>query len=65
MSTSPAAPRAFTLGDFDFTLPPELIAQHPDDQVLVIAQYLDQIDEVSLSLDLPIVATDTGAMVFA
>ena len=29
MSTSPAAPRAFTLGDFDFTLPPELIAQHP------------------------------------
>ena len=23
------APRAFTLGDFDFALPPELIAQHP------------------------------------
>lgn len=35
-----------------------LIAQHPDDQVLVIAQYLDQIDEVSMSLDLP---TITGA----
>ena len=30
MPTSlPGAPRAFTLGDFDFTLPPELIAQHP------------------------------------
>jgi S-adenosylmethionine:tRNA ribosyltransferase-isomerase len=26
---SPNAPRAFTLGDFDFVLPPELIAQHP------------------------------------
>ena len=25
----PDAPRAFTLGDFDFALPPELIAQHP------------------------------------
>ena len=24
-----AAPRAFTLSDFDFSLPPELIAQHP------------------------------------
>jgi len=23
------APRAFTLSDFDFSLPPELIAQHP------------------------------------
>ena len=30
MPTSlPGAPRAFTLGDFDFALPPELIAQHP------------------------------------
>ncbi len=26
---SPSAPRAFTLNDFDFELPPELIAQHP------------------------------------
>jgi len=26
---SSAAPRAFTLNDFDFELPPELIAQHP------------------------------------
>ncbi len=25
----PAAPRTFTLSDFDFALPPELIAQHP------------------------------------
>jgi len=25
----PGAPRAFSLSDFDFTLPPELIAQHP------------------------------------
>jgi len=25
----PNAPRAFTLGDFDFALPPKLIAQHP------------------------------------
>lgn len=28
MNTSPG-PRAFTLSDFDFALPPELIAQHP------------------------------------
>ena len=27
--TSPASPRSFTLNDFDFELPPELIAQHP------------------------------------
>ncbi len=26
---SPPTPRAFTLSDFDFALPPELIAQHP------------------------------------
>jgi S-adenosylmethionine:tRNA ribosyltransferase-isomerase len=26
---SPSAPRAFTLNDFDYALPPELIAQHP------------------------------------
>ncbi len=35
-----------------------LIAQHPDDQILVIAQYLDQIDDVSDTLELP---TITGA----
>jgi len=28
-SSAPAAPRVFTLSDFDFSLPPELIAQHP------------------------------------
>lgn len=28
-SVSSSAPRAFTLSDFDFVLPPELIAQHP------------------------------------
>ena len=28
-STTPPAPQAFTLADFDFALPPELIAQHP------------------------------------
>ncbi|WP_353245334.1 S-adenosylmethionine:tRNA ribosyltransferase-isomerase, partial [Limnohabitans sp.] len=27
--SSSASPRAFTLNDFDFELPPELIAQHP------------------------------------
>ena len=27
--TSSATPRAFTLSDFDFELPPALIAQHP------------------------------------
>ena len=26
---SPSAPRTFTLSDFDFELPPELVAQHP------------------------------------
>ena len=35
-----------------------LIEQHPDDQILVIAQYLDQIDDVSDTLGLP---TITGA----
>lgn len=29
MSLSPGAPRVHTLSDFDFALPPELIAQHP------------------------------------
>ena len=27
--TDTAGPRAFTLSDFDFALPPDLIAQHP------------------------------------
>lgn len=29
MTTSALSPREFTLSDFDFELPPELIAQHP------------------------------------
>ena len=29
MSSAPSAPRAHTLSDFDFELPPELIAQYP------------------------------------
>ncbi|MFO0108438.1 MAG: S-adenosylmethionine:tRNA ribosyltransferase-isomerase, partial [Burkholderiales bacterium] len=29
---SSASPRSFTLNDFDFALPPELIAQHPTAQ---------------------------------
>ncbi|MFN9472217.1 tRNA preQ1(34) S-adenosylmethionine ribosyltransferase-isomerase QueA [Acidovorax sp.] len=29
VSSTPAPPRHFTLSDFDFSLPPELIAQHP------------------------------------
>ncbi len=29
VSSTPPAPRHFTLSDFDFSLPPELIAQHP------------------------------------
>lgn len=28
-TSTPATPRVFTLSDFDFSLPPELIAQHP------------------------------------
>ena len=28
-ASAPHAPRVFTLSDFDFSLPPELIAQHP------------------------------------
>jgi len=28
-ASSPPAPRTYTLSDFDFSLPPELIAQHP------------------------------------
>lgn len=35
-----------------------LIGQHPDDRILVIAQYLDQIDEVKEQFGLP---TITGA----
>jgi DNA excision repair protein ERCC-3 len=36
----------------------EIVAQHPDDQVLVIGQYLDQLEELSEHLDAPLI---TGA----
>lgn len=36
-----------------------LIEQHPDDQILVIAQYLDQIDDVSDTLGLPTITGQT------
>ncbi|EJE50362.1 S-adenosylmethionine:tRNA ribosyltransferase-isomerase [Acidovorax sp. CF316] len=32
VSSTPPAPRHYTLSDFDFSLPPELIAQHPATQ---------------------------------
>ncbi|ROS78755.1 DNA repair helicase XPB [Cellulomonas sp. PhB143] len=35
-----------------------LVAQHPDDQVLVIGQYIDQLEELSAHLDAPLI---TGA----
>ncbi|GAB6938309.1 DNA repair helicase XPB [Isoptericola variabilis] len=35
-----------------------IVAQHPDDQVLVIGQYLDQLEELSAHLDAPLI---TGA----
>jgi len=35
-----------------------IVAQHPDDQVLVIGQYLDQLEELSEHLDAPLI---TGA----
>ena len=36
----------------------QIVAQHPDDQVLVIGQYLDQLEELSQHLDAPLI---TGA----
>jgi DNA excision repair protein ERCC-3 len=36
----------------------QIVAQHPDDQVLVIGQYLDQLEELSGHLDAPLI---TGA----
>lgn len=36
-----------------------LIERHPDDQILVIAQYLDQIDDVSETLGLPTITGQT------
>ena len=40
------------------TLVEELVAKHPDDQVLVIGQYLDQLAELGEHLDAPVL---TGA----
>jgi DNA excision repair protein ERCC-3 len=40
------------------TLVEELVAKHPDDQVLVIGQYLDQLAELGEHLDAPVI---TGA----
>lgn len=36
----------------------QIVAQHPDDQILVIGQYLDQLQELSEHLDAPLI---TGA----
>lgn len=37
----------------------ELVAQHADDQVLVIGQYIDQLDELQEVLGVPIIKGDT------
>ncbi|WP_265522561.1 DNA repair helicase XPB [Oerskovia flava] len=36
----------------------QIVAQHPDDQVLVIGQYIDQLEELAAHLDAPLI---TGA----
>lgn len=37
----------------------ELVKQHADDQVLVIGQYIDQLDELQVVLNVPIIKGDT------
>lgn len=37
----------------------ELVKRHADDQVLVIGQYIDQLDELQAVLDVPIIKGDT------
>ena len=37
----------------------QLIARHPDDQVLVIGTYLDQLDQVAARLDAPLLTGKT------
>jgi DNA excision repair protein ERCC-3 len=37
----------------------ELVARHPDDQVLVIGQFLDQLDALAAQLDAPIITGKT------
>ena len=38
----------------------QLVASHPDDQVLVIGQYLDQLEELSNHLDAPLITGQTS-----
>ena len=61
-----AAPRRYTLADFDFHLPPELIAQHPAAQRNA-SRLLDGRGDVPLDrrfLDLPALLQDGDLMVF-
>lgn len=37
-----------------------IIAQHPDDQILVIGQFLDQLAELGAHLDAPVITGDTS-----
>ncbi|GGM18884.1 DNA repair helicase XPB [Promicromonospora citrea] len=37
----------------------QIVAQHPDDQVLVIGQYIDQLEELAEHLDAPIITGST------
>ncbi len=37
----------------------QLIASHPDDQILVIGQYLDQLDDLAADLDAPLITGKT------
>ncbi len=36
-----------------------LVRRHPDDQVLVIGQYIDQLDELAADLDVPVIKGET------
>jgi len=38
----------------------EIVARHPDDQVLVIGQYLDQLAELGEHLDAPVITGETS-----
>jgi DNA excision repair protein ERCC-3 len=38
-----------------------LVAAHPDEQILVIGQYLDQLDEIAEHLDAPTITGETSA----
>ncbi|GLU47426.1 DNA repair helicase XPB [Nocardiopsis ansamitocini] len=41
------------------TLVRELVARHPDERVLVIGSYIDQLDEVAAALDAPVIKGET------